>query len=354
MPRSTKRRSIKSGMSPGSLVHIGEAKTEKITVHLFDYDKSQFQERELQRVEDVLPLLDKTGVSWIDIAGLHDIGVIEKVGDLFNIHPLILEDILNTGQRPKMTEFDTYIYVVFKMLQFNTEEGRIDSEQISLVVGDHFLLSFQEIQGDVFDSVRERIRKGKGRIRSAGCSYLAYTLIDAVVDQYYSVIELIGEKIEKMEETLLEDSPPMLSGEIHQLKREMIHFRKQVLPMRQLLNNLLKSDSPLIHRSTDVFISDIYDHTIQVIDTLESYRDILSGLLEVYLSTLSNKMNQVMKVLTVIATIFIPLTFIVGIYGMNFKYMPELEWKWGYFITWGFMILVGLVMLAVFKKRKWL
>ena len=225
--------------------------------------------------------------------------------------------------------------MVFKQLQFDPDTCKIDSEQISLIVGDHFLLSFQEMPGDAFDPVRDRIRKGKGRIRKAGCSYLAYALIDAVVDQYYSVLELIGDKIENLEEALLSDPSPEVSREIHKLKREMLYFRKQVLPMRQLVTNLLKSESHLIHQSTDVFISDIYDHTIQVIDTLESYRDILSGLLEVYLSSLSNKMNQVMKVLTVIATIFIPLTFIAGVYGMNFHYMPELEWKWGYFVSLG-------------------
>ena len=354
MRKSKKSRFIKAGMSPGSLIHIGEKKAEKTRIRLFDYSADHFHEQELEKIEDILPALAPSKVSWINVDGLHDISVIEKAGEIFKIHPLTLEDILHTDQRPKTEEFEDYIYVVFKLLQFDPDISKIDSEQISLIVGEHSLLSFQEMSGDAFDPVRDRIRKGKGRIRIAGCSYLAYALIDAVVDQYYSVLELIGDKIENLEEALLSDPGPQVSREIHCLKREMIYFRKQVLPMRQLVTSLLKSDSRLIHQSTDVFISDIYDHTIQVIDTLESYRDILSGLLEVYLSSLSNKMNQVMKVLTVIATIFIPLTFIAGVYGMNFKYMPELEWRWGYFVTWGLMILIGVFMLAVFKIRKWL
>jgi len=354
MRKWIKNRSIKSGMAPGTLVHIGERKTEHVRLHIIDYGEGVVEERQAAGVEGLLPPPEKSGVVWINIDGLHDLQLIEKIGELFSIHPLTLEDIVNTGQRPKSEVFDDYLFVVFKQLLCDPATGAITAEQISVIVGENFLISFQEMPGDAFDPVRDRIRKGRGRIRTAGSGYLAYALIDAVVDEYYAALEVIGNRIEALEEKLLGDPGPETAGEIHALKREMIFFRKQVMPMRQLVVNLLKGDSRLISSATDVFISDIYDHTIQVIDTTESYRDILSGLLEIYLSTLSNKMNQVMKVLTVIATVFIPLTFIAGVYGMNFRYMPELDWKWGYFAVWGVMILIGGAMLGVFKLRKWL
>jgi len=354
MPKWIKHRSIKSGLSPGTLVHIGEKKTEHVRLGIIDYGEERYEERESADIEALLPRPGEGGVAWINVDGLHDLGMVEKIGGMFNIHPLTLEDIVNTGQRPKSEAFDDYLFVVFKQLQFDPDTDAITSEQISLIVGENFLISFQEMPGDAFDPVRDRIRKGRGRIRTEGSGYLAYALIDAVVDEYFAVLEVIGNRIEALEERLLDHPGPETSGEIHALKREMIFFRKQVMPMRQLVVNLLKGDSRMISSTTDVFISDIYDHTIQVIDTVESYRDVLSGLLEIYLSTLSNKMNQVMKVLTVIATVFIPLTFIAGVYGMNFRYMPELEWKWGYFAVWCIMISIGAAMLGIFKLRKWL
>ncbi len=354
MRRQKERRSIKSGMPPGALVHIGEKKSARTRIRLFEYGPEQVREQSAERIGDLPSAPAGAEVAWIDITGLHDTGVIETAGERFRIHPLTLEDILNTGQRPKAEEFDDYLYIVFNEAQFDPETGRIDTEQISLVVGERFLLSFQERPGDAFDPVRERIRRGRGRIRSFGCGYLAYALIDAVVDRYFAVLEQVGDRIERLEEALLGNPTREVSTEIHGLKREMMTLRRQILPMRQLVEDLLKSESKLIRGPADIFIADIRDHTLQVIDTLESYRDLLSGLLEVYLSSLSNRMNQVMRVLTVIATIFIPLTFIAGVYGMNFRYMPELEWRWGYAAVWGLMVTVGLVMLAVFKSKKWL
>jgi magnesium transporter len=293
-------------------------------------------------------------VTWINIDGLHQLDIIEKVGQHFNIHPLVLEDIVNTGQRPKTEEFEDVIFVVLKMLHYNENSEKITSEQFSLVLGSNFLITFQEIQGDVFRTVRERIRKSKTRIRKAGCDYLAYALIDAIVDHYFVILEALGDKIEDIETQLLDNPTRDTLEIIHEMKREMIYLRKQIWPIRELINSLVKGESSLINESTRLFFRDIYDHTIQIIDTIESYRDILSGMLDIYLSTLSNKMNEVMKVLTIIATIFIPITFVAGIYGMNFKFMPELEWRWGYVMVWAIIVVVVGIMISYFKKKKWL
>lgn len=354
MPRFIKRRTTKAGAPPGTLIHIGEQKTDQARIYLIDYDADNLQERVIESVEEAFPLKEMPTVTWLNIDGLHQVEVIEKIGHHFGIHPLVLEDILNTGQRPKAEEFEDFLFVVLKMLQHDPEEERISSEQFSLVLGPNFLITFQEVQGDVFRLVRERIRKPKTRIRSSGCDYLAYALIDAIVDHYFTILETLGENIETLEEELLENPTNITMQTIHDMKQEMIYLRKQVWPIREIVNSLIKNESSLIKPSTHVFFRDVYDHTIQVIDTIESYRDILSGMLDLYLSTVSNKMNEVMKVLTIIATIFIPITFVAGIYGMNFKFMPELEWRWGYLMVWAIIALVSAVMIGYFKKKKWL
>jgi magnesium transporter len=354
MPRFIKKQLRKAGASPGTLIHIGEQKVDETRMTLIDYDEEHLQERVLDSIEEAFPLKDLPTVTWINIDGLHQLDIIEKVGQHFNIHPLVLEDIVNTGQRPKTEEFEDFIFVVLKMLHYNKNSEKIGSEQFSLVLGSNFLLSFQEIQGDVFKTVRERIRKPKSRIRKAGCDYLAYALIDAIVDHYYLILEKLGENIEALEEDLLENPSPEILQTLHEMKREMIYLRKQIWPIRELINSLVKGESSLINESTGLFFRDIYDHTIQIIDTIESYRDILSGMLDIYLSTLSNKMNEVMKVLTIIATIFIPITFVAGIYGMNFKFMPELEWRWGYAMVWMVIVVAIGIMVGFFKKKQWL
>jgi magnesium transporter len=354
MPKFMKKMSKKAGFSPGTLVHIGEKRAGKTRITLLDYDEKQLQEKELKTIEECFPCENKPSVSWINIDGVHDVETIQKIGTLFNIHPLVLEDIVNTGHRPKAEDFDDYVYIVLKMLYFDQEVSQVMSEQVSLILGSRFLISFQEQAGDVFDTVRERIRKGKGRIRKAGADYLAYTLMDAIVDQYFVIMEIFGEKIEALEEEMVENPTAQTLETIHTMKREMIYFRKQVWPLREVIAGLTRGEYSLISETTTLYLRDVYDHTIQVIDTLESLRDILGGMLDLYLSTISNKMNEVMKVLTIIATIFIPLTFIAGIYGMNFKYMPELEWHWGYFMVWGIMVLVVLVMVVYFRKKAWL
>jgi len=266
-----------------------------------------------------------------------------------------MEDILNTEQRPKTENYSDYLYIVMKMLYADVSANVVLTEQISLVLGQNYVISFQEgIEGDVFGQVRERLRNEKGKARKLGADYLVYSLIDAVVDNYFSVLETLGEQIEALEEKLVANPTSNTLQEIHYLKREMIFLRKAVWPLREVISSLQRGDSILVQDITRLYLRDVYDHTIQVIDTVETYRDMVSGMLDIYLSSVSNRLNAVMKVLTIIATIFMPLTFLAGVYGMNFKYMPELEWRYGYGMIWALMIFIGLYMLVYFRKKKWL
>lgn len=349
-----KKRSKKSGLPPGTLVHIGDKKMEKTRITLIDYDESQFQEKEVKMVEECFPFKDKPTITWINIDGIHQIEVIEKIGQHFGVHPLILEDILNTDQRPKMEDFDSYIYVALKLLKYIEKSDEIISEQVSLIMGANFVISFMESETNIFNPVRERIRTGKGHIRKMGSDYLAYSLADAIVDNYFVIMEKIGEKIEVMEEELVTNPTRETLKSFHNLQRELIFLRKSVWPLREVVNNLQRGESSLIHKSTRIYLRDIYDHTIEVIDIIEGLRDTVSRMLDIYLSSISNKLNEIMKVLTIIATIFIPLTFIAGVYGMNFEYMPELKWQWGYPVIWIVMAAIGILMLNYFRTKKWI
>jgi magnesium transporter len=352
--RTTKKRSSKAGLPPGTLVHVGEKKVESVRITFIDYDKENFQEKQAQNIEECLKFKDTVTVSWINIDGLHDIELLEKLGRGFDLHSLILEDILSTGQRPKFEDYEKHIFIVLKMLSFNQESQSVETEQVSLILGPNYVISFQERIGDVFEPIRERIRNAKGRIRKMGPDYLAYSLLDAVVDNYFIILERFGEKIESMEEEVIGDPTEKTVQQIHSLKREMIFMRKSIWPLRELIGGIQKSESSLINEATEIYIRDVYDHTIQIIDTIESYRDIVSGMLDIYLSSISNKMNAVMKVLTIIATLFIPLTFVAGIYGMNFEYMPELKVRWAYGAVWLVMITIAVIMLFYFRRKKWL
>jgi len=346
--------STQKGLSPGTVVYVGKEKTAEVRITVIDYDKDEFQKKEGVKAEDCFPFKDKDSITWINIDGVHNTGVIEKIGEIFDLHPLIMEDIGNTTQRPKVEDFDNYIFVVLKMLYYDNKAKKIEVEQVSLVLGKNFVISFQERQGDVFDSVRERIEKGKGRIRQMGSDYLLYSLIDAVVDGYFSVLEKMGDKIEELEEEIVEQTDPESLHNIHKTKKEMISLRRSVWPLREVVNSLTRDKTALISTKVIIYFRDVYDHTIQVIDTVETFRDMLSGLHDTYLSSISNRMNEIMKVLTMFASIFIPLTFIAGVYGMNFSFMPELNWRWGYFAVWGVIIIVGVSMLFYFKRKKWL
>ena len=352
--RQIKRHSRKAGLPPGTLVHIGEKKAEQIKITLIDYNEENVQERVVEAIEECFPFKETPTVTWINIDGLNSVETIEKIGKHFELHPLILEDILNTGQRPKCEDYEKCLFMVLKMLRYNNDSNIIQPEQVSLVLGQNFVISFQEEVGDVFEQIRDRIRNAKGRIRKMSADYLAYALIDSIVDNYFLILEKMGEQIESMEEELIAKPSDKTVRQIHALKRELIFLRKSVWPLRELINSMEKTESSLISNTIGPYLRDVYDHTIQVIDTVESFRDMVSGMLDIYLSSISNRMNAVMKVLTIIATIFIPLTFIAGIYGMNFKFMPELDWKWGYFIVLIIMAVVAVVMLIYFKRKKWL
>ncbi|MFO7966860.1 MAG: magnesium/cobalt transporter CorA [Archaeoglobaceae archaeon] len=352
MLKIIKRRSKKAGLPPGSLVHVGEKRAEKVTISIIDYDEEHFEERSVEKVEECCSFKDSSSVSWINIVGLHEVDIIDKIGKQFGLHPLIIEDILNTEQRPKIEDYGEYIFIVTKMLFY--KENEIESEQISIILGPNYVLTFQEREGDVFDAVRTRIKENKGKVRKSDSDYLTYTLIDAVVDNYFLVLEKVGESIEQLEEELLEEPTPETLNTIHNLKRDLIFLRKSVWPLREVINTIYKGESKLIKSSTRVYLRDVYDHTIQVVDVIETFRDTVSGMLDVYLSSVSNRMNEIMKVLTMIATVFIPLTFIAGVYGMNFQYMPELGLKWAYPFVWTVMLAIVVTMFIYFRKKGWL
>ncbi len=354
MPRFIKKRSRKAGLPPGTLVHIGERKTKKVRITVIDYDETQFKQEAVKTVEECFPFKDKPTVTWININGLHDVKVIEKLGRHFGLHPLLLEDILNTEQRPKTEDFGDYIFLVVKMLNYDDKTEQIEAEQVSLILGPNWVISFQEREGDVFDPLRDRLKKGKGRLRKMGADYLAYSLVDAIVDHYFIILEEFGEEIEDTETELATNPTRETLQTIRTMKKEMVFLRKSVWPLRELVSSLERGGSPLIRESTGIYLRDVYDHTIDVIDTVESFRDMISGMLDIYLSSISNRMNEVMKVLTIFAAIFIPLTFVFGIYGMNFEYMPELNWHWGYFGVLIGMASVAGGMLVYFRRKRWL
>lgn len=343
----------KIGQVPGTLIYTGD-KTKSLFIESFDYNLEQFEEKELKQVEEVFKYKSTDSITWINFNGLHHINEIEKIGNHYDIHPLILEDIVNTSQRPKIDEFNEYIFIVLKMLYYN-ENNTVISEQVSFILGENFVLTFQEAEGDVFDSVRDRIRNSKGRIRGLGSDYLLYALIDAVTDHYFTIIERMGDKIEDLEDNLFNgQSQNEISIQIQALKREILKIRRAIFPLREIINRIEKTEHKLILNKTLHYYRDIYDHIIQISENIDIFREMIWGLMDMYMTAISNKMNEVMKVLTIIATIFIPLTFIAGIYGMNFDNIPELHYKYSYFILWIVMIVLFLGMVYYFKRKKWL
>jgi magnesium transporter len=347
------RNSKKAGLPPGALVHIGRQKTEKIKISVIDYDKDSFTEKVCKTIQESFEYRDTSKVSWINIDGLHQTEIIQALGEHYELHPLLLEDVLNTGHRPKIEEFDNYVFLTLKMLGLNKKGDSIVSEQISFILGKTWVISFQEQQGDIFEILRERIRESKGNIRFKGADYLLYRLIDTVVDNYFYVTEFISESTEKLEEKVLLENDRNNLLEIQHLKNELMNLRKAVAPLRDAVTNLHK-DVGMVQEETKRYLRDVYEHIIHVNDSIDSQRDILAGIMDLYQSGVSNKMNQVMQLLTIISTIFIPLTFIAGIYGMNFDNIPELHYKNAYFITWVVMIIITLLMLYYFKRKKWL
>lgn len=348
------KRSLKSGLAPGTPVFVGQRKQEEVQVDAIRYTRDHVQELRLSDAAAFPPPSGEDGVTWININGVHDVHAIERVAAHYKLHPLTLEDIVNTGQRPKAEEFEDYLFIVLKMLSFDENKGAIDIENVSLVLGDGFVLSFQERSGDLFDGVRERLRAGKGKLRQSGADYLAYSLMDAVLDGYFIAIEKLGDHIEELDDEILTRPASTHMQRLHRLKREVLFLRKSVWPLREEISLLEKSETPLIRPQTRAFLRDLHDHSVQALDMVETYRDIIGGMHDTFLSSISNRMNEIMKVLTLIATVFIPLTFIAGVYGMNFRYMPELEWRYGYFVVLGGMGLLGIGLLVWFRKRGWL
>jgi magnesium transporter len=350
-----KKKSYKAlNLSPGTMAYKGKKQSDITVVEIITYNKDDFKKIDSNKVSDAFNFKTKENITWINVNGLNNLKDIEELGLHYDLHPLTLEDIVNTQQRPKIEEFENYLFIVFKMLYFK-QDDIMHYEHVSLVVGKNYVLTFQEADGDVFDDLRERISHGKGRIRSLKSDYLMYAILDAVVDNYFSVIEAFGDKIEDLEAGIFnaDSANNETPIQIQELKQEVLKIRRSIFPFREVVNRLEKIENEIVESKTHSFIRDLYDHTVQVSETVDLYREMIRSLMDMHMSIISHKMNEVMKVLTIIATIFIPLTFIAGIYGMNFDNIPELHYEYSYFILWGAMITLFIFMLMYFKKKKW-
>jgi magnesium transporter len=336
------------------MIHIGDRKAEQVKISVTDYDFKTVIHVQLEKVEQAFPFRDSPTVTWLDITGLHNVETLRKIGDHYQIHPLVIEDILNTQHRPKIENFDQYIFLIMKILQMAPDDNELIIEQVSMILGKNFVITFQEREGDVFKPVRERIQNENSRLRKNGSDYLLYALMDIIVDNYFLIIEYLGNEVESLEDRVIDNPDREIVRQIQRIKSEFIHIRRSVWPFRDAISSMTREDSPLISDYIEPYLRDLYDHTIQVIDSLESIREMVNSTLDIYLSNMSNKMNEVMKVLTIIATIFIPLTILAGIYGMNFEFMPELHYKWSYPLFWFVIFLLFIVMFFFFRKRKWL
>jgi len=348
------RKSKKTGgLPPGTVVYTGETKSNEVKIQVIDYDEASIEEHEVKTPEECEQFLKTNTVSWINVTGIHDTALIERIGKVFNLHPLVLEDIANINQRPKIDDYEDYLFIVCKMIFYDKEE-ELKVEQISMIVANNFILTFEETEGDVFDLLRARLRYGKGKVRKLKTDYLAYYLLDSIVDNYFISLEKIGGEIEDMEDEVIKSPRQGLINEIQKLRRDLIYIRKSVWPMREVATGLERDESKIIKKGTKIYLRDLYDHTVQIIDVIETYRDILSGLIDMHLSSMSNKMNEIMKFLTIISTIFMPLTFVTSLYGMNFINLPELHLEYGYYYVWIALILMSGSMLYYFRRKKWI
>lgn len=356
MFREVKKRAFKAGHPPGSLLYTGKEQTKPTSITVVTFNPQTSEEITANSWEECLPLIEKNdGMSWVNIEGLQDISVIEKVAKQFHLHSLTVEDILNVEQRPKVEEFDGYIYITVKVLDWRSKSSTFSVKQLSIVLGKNFILSFHEVDTTRFDDIRKRLHNSTNqRLREQGCDYLAYRLIDSIVDEYFLVLETLGEKIETLEEAIVDEPTPQNARTIYRLKRKMLFLRKIIWPMREAISHLMHEENDLISRYTQLYLRDVYDHAVQAIDTLETFRDMLSNMIDMYLSSMTSRMNEIMKTLTIITTIFIPITSIASIYGMNFTFMPGLHWYWGYAVTLGIMGLTALSMLLYYKEKGWI
>jgi len=350
----------KLGLPPGTVVHVGPPREGPVCITTLAYGPDRLEERPARSVDEAMDHADGQPVSWINIDGVHDVAVIEAAGQRMGLHPLVMEDIAHTTQRPKMEQYDSCLFIVARMLMWDAAASAIRVEQVSFVLAEGRLVTFQEVPGDVFDGIRERIRADKGRIRRMGADYLLYALLDGILDHYYVVMERLGERIEELEDPSALEAGPEVLQKIRRLRRQMVDLRRAVWPMREVVGGLERGKASLISEETGVYLRDLYDHSVQILETVETYRDTLAGVLDLYMTASGNRMNEIMKVLTIIATIFIPLTFIAGIYGMNFDpeaspwNMPELTHPYGYPIALGAMGVVVMLMLLYFRRKKWI
>ena len=348
-----KDRSKKAGMLPGTLVHVGIQKTDKVHINLVHFQENLLVEEEFEKIESCFPYLNLDGVVWISIRGLHQVEVIQELGNHLGLHPLLQEDLLNTAQRPKIETHEGCIFMIMKSLSLNQGDGDLQEDQVSIILGENFVISLEEEPEDLFEPIRERIRSSRGRIRKSGADYLAYSLLDILVDQYFVVLETLGGQLQNIGDELIFTQTKGALQAIQRKKKHMLILRRSTWPIRGIIGYLEKEETGLVRPETVIYLRDVYEHTVEVVETIEIYRETLSGILDIYLTSVNNRMNEVMKILTIIATIFIPLTFITGVYGMNFHHMPELDWRWGYPIVLAIMASVSAGMLLYFRKKKW-
>lgn len=353
MSKHLKRRSQKAGMEPGVLVHVGEVYSDLPRIIVVDYSKESFAENDNATIDEALQYISTPEITWINIQGIHDTNMIDSIGKRFGMHALAMEDILNTTQRAKLDDYKEYLYIVLRLLNYDYKAQMVSGEQISILVKSNCVITFQESNKDHFKGIRERIRKPNTKIREMGTDYLCYTIIDWIIDQYFVILEKVDDKLESLEEALLDNPHTEILLKIERTKREVILLRKSVWPIRDLISQFNRIDTPLIHEGSRIFMRDVYDHTIQLIDTIESFRDIVSGMLDLYLSNLTQRTNEIMKVLTVVSTIFVPLTFLASLYGMNFDNIPELHAEYGYYVLLTSMAVIATFMIFYFRRKKW-
>ncbi|MCW8996172.1 MAG: magnesium/cobalt transporter CorA [Psychromonas sp.] len=354
MAESLSTSSVKSGLPPGSLIHVGDVLETETTISVIDYNKTHIEELQVQSIDEVLKYKASDSVTWVIVEGLTNVDIVKRIGTIFDTHQLVLEDILNTNQRPKFEEYDEHLYIVLKCLFLEGKGFSVSNEQISLLVFHNYVFMFKEKKDTFFQPLQERLRKGKDKLRTLGADFLTYAILDYIVDQNFILIDSLDEVINSLEDSLAAEPKRDMLYRIQRLKREIIAIRRYISPLRELLAGMIRSESKLINESTHIYLRDVSDHAIRVVESIESYRDILTGLLDIYISSVNNKTNEIMKVLTVFASIFIPLTFLTGIYGMNFEYMPELQWRWAYPFLWSIFLLIPVVLLIYFKKKRWL
>ncbi len=352
MGKKKRRHQRKTGLPPGTLVFTGERLVEEANVTLMQFGPENLVTKHLKDEKPIA--VEGYNVTWYDVRGIHDLALIEKLGKKYAIHPLALEDIVDTQQRPKFEEYPEGVFITLRALQFDVDKLELKTEQVSIYVGKTFLVSFQEDDEDLFVLVRKRLENSSGRIRQRGSDYLAYALIDSIVDHYFIVLDGVEMAMEDIEESIIANSDPTIKGKIHQLKLQTLQLRKSISPLREAISRFSKSDNPIMSEDTLVFVRDLYDHLIQIVDMVETFRDVVTGLNDLYISELSFKMNNIMKVLTIITTIFVPLSFLAGLYGMNFENMPELQWENGYYMLLGLMFSIFMGLMVFFYRKQWL